>query len=53
MTKKCKSPEESLQVAANLRMYLVLQNSNFKDNDFSDEPIKKYLKNYQITSKFN
>jgi len=34
-------------------MTLVLQNSNFKDDDFSDKPIKKYLKTYYLTSTFN
>jgi len=45
--------EESTRVAAYLKMNIVMQNQYFKDDDFSGDPIKKYLKPYTFTSKYN
>eukprot|EP00347_Sterkiella_histriomuscorum_P008262 403345754 len=52
-TKQCKSKVEQERVAANLKLYYVIQNSYFDQNDFSEDPIKKFLKPYFITSQFN
>jgi hypothetical protein len=35
-------------VAQRLKLYLVVENSYFNDKDFSDNPIKKYLKSYSF-----
>jgi isoleucyl-tRNA synthetase len=40
-------------VAGALRMWLVVQNSYFKDDDFSENPIKTYNKIYRLTSIYN
>jgi hypothetical protein len=36
-------------VGGNLKLQLVIMNSYFKDDDFKD-PIKKYLRNYYLSS---
>jgi hypothetical protein len=40
---------ESDRVGGNLKLQLVIMNSYFKDDDFND-PIKKYLRNYYLSS---
>ena len=36
-----------------VKLYVILQNSYFKDDDFSDNPVKHYLKPYYLNTKFN
>jgi hypothetical protein len=36
-----------------MKLYFVILNSYFDINDFSDNPIKKYLKPYYVTSSSN
>lgn len=51
--KTCKALNESDAQAGWLKLYLVLQNSYFKDNDFSANPIKTFLKPYYYNAKYN
>jgi hypothetical protein len=52
-TKRCKNESEVIRVAGHLKLYLVVQNSYFKDEEFDGNPIKKFLKPYILTSSFN
>ncbi len=42
-----------LRVAAQLKLYLIVQNSFFDDEDFNENPIKYYNKPYYMTSQYN
>jgi hypothetical protein len=37
-----------LYAAQKIRLFLVVENSYFNDNDFTDVPIKKFLKSYSF-----
>jgi hypothetical protein len=42
-TIKCMSKEKSLYAVNRIKLSLVVENSYFKDSDFSENPIKKFL----------
>ncbi|CDW80648.1 UNKNOWN [Stylonychia lemnae] len=50
-TKKCKSKKEIEKVSSNLKLYFVVENSYFDENDYGKESVKKFLKPYYLTSK--
>ncbi|CDW71381.1 UNKNOWN [Stylonychia lemnae] len=50
-TKKCKSKQEIERVSSFLKIYFVVRNSYFDENDYGDESVKKFLKPYYLTSK--
>ncbi|CDW88164.1 UNKNOWN [Stylonychia lemnae] len=52
-TKICKSKEEQYRVGANLKLYVVVQNSFFDQDNFSDNSIKTSLKPYFLTPSNN
>lgn len=52
-TKKCVSEAETLRVAAQLKLYLLIENSFFDESKFGEDYIKKYLKPYYLTSLYN
>lgn len=39
-------------MSANIKLFIVLQDSYFKDDDF-EQPLKRYLKPYYLTSAYN
>ncbi len=41
---------EIYRVSSLLKLYFVIENSYFDENDFSGEPIKRYMKPYYLTS---
>jgi hypothetical protein len=45
--------DEILRIAGNLKLYLAVQNSYFKDDEFDKSPIEPYLKPYYISSLYN
>ena len=49
-TKQCVDTSEMLRVTQNLKLWLIVQNTNFDVNDFSDNPIHKSNKPYYLTS---
>ncbi|CDW75886.1 UNKNOWN [Stylonychia lemnae] len=51
--KKCKSKEEQLRVGANLKLFVVVQNSFFDQDNFSDNLIKTSLKPYFLSPSYN
>jgi hypothetical protein len=44
---------ETIRIAGYLKLFWVVQNSYFKDDDFTDDPIKPYLKPYYLVTVFN
>lgn len=36
-----------------MKLYLIIENTYFKDDDFSEDPIKPYNKPYYLTSSYN
>lgn len=44
---------ESNRVASMINVNLVFQNSFFKDDEFSDNPIKTFQKPYYLSNHFN
>ena len=44
---------ETIRIAGYLKLFWVVQNSYFKDDEFVDNPIKAYLKPYYLVTVFN
>jgi hypothetical protein len=49
-TKTCAPYTDQIFVASSLEMDLLIENSYFVQDDYSDNPIRKYLKYYRLTS---
>ncbi|TNV81156.1 hypothetical protein FGO68_gene1145 [Halteria grandinella] len=52
-TKKCVSESETMRIAAQLKLYLLMENSYFDESNFDGDYIKKFLKPYYLTSLYN
>ena len=49
-SKKCVGDDEMLRVAGQLKLNLIVQNSYFNDENFSEKPIKNFNKPYYMTT---
>ena len=49
-TKQCANASEIARVSSLLKLYFVSENSYFDPEDLSDNPIKKFLTPYYLTS---